>query len=362
MRIGIVNDVPMALEVLRRIVAEMPGHEIAWLARHGAEAILKCTEDRPDLILMDLIMPGIDGAETTRRIMRKCPCAILVVTASVKTNQTLAFEALAAGAIDVVRTPTVITDMDGESGGNNSLWKKISNIDRLIDTATPSSKQKAQTRSIPPDGNDSGKNGLLIGIGASTGGPAAVVDVLKTLPSGFSASVIVVVHVDEKFAPGMAQWLDGLTKLPVHLAREGARPKVGEVLLAATNEHMVLTRKQTLHYTPEPVDYPYRPSVDAFFSSLVQHWRGEAVGVLLTGMGRDGAKGLKIMRDHGWHTIAQDEKSSVIYGMPKAAAKIGAASEILPLDRIGPELIRFLGQFGKRKNASVTRIHGDHHV
>ncbi|MDX8411549.1 MAG: chemotaxis response regulator protein-glutamate methylesterase [Mariprofundaceae bacterium] len=359
MRIGIVNDMPMALELLRRIVTSMPGHEVAWLARHGAEAILKCCEDTPDLILMDLVMPGIDGAETTRRIMRKCPCAILVVTASVKANQALAFEALAAGGMDVVMTPVAATNMDGESDRDDSLQKKITRISRLIGNNTAHAEHKIQTRPMPTQANDSDKNRQLIAIGASTGGPAAVVDVLKTLPANFSAAVVVVVHVDEEFAPGMAVWMDGFARLPVRLACEGERPKAGEVLLASTNEHLVLTRQQTLHYTPEPVDYAYRPSVDAFFSSLALHWRGTATGVLLTGMGRDGAKGLKAMREHGWHTIAQDEKSSAIYGMPKAAAKIGAAREVLPLKLIGPSLIALVGQ---QSHAANSGMNGGNHV
>jgi two-component system response regulator WspF len=356
MRIGIVNDTPMALEALRRIVSEMPDCEVAWLARDGTEAILKCCENTPDLVLMDLIMPGIDGAETTGRIMKECPCAILVVTASVTANQALAFKALTAGAIDVVRTPAV-TDADG----NGHLQRKIYNISRLIRKDAPTSERRAQPRSRATEANDSDENCLLISIGASTGGPAAVVDVLKMLPSSFPAAVILVLHVDKEFAPGMAEWMNGMTNLPVHLVREGERPKAGEVLLAATNEHLVLTHNQTLHYTPEPVDYPYRPSVDTFFSSLVQHWRGEAVGVLLTGMGKDGAKGLKSMREQDWHTISQDEKSSVFYGMPKAAATIGAACEIFPLEKIGPELIRLTEKFKKKKHSKTAHMHGDNH-
>ena len=356
MRIGIVNDVPMTLELLRRMVSGMPGYTVAWLARHGAEAVLKCSEDTPDLILMDLIMPGIDGAETTRRIMRQCPCAILVVTASVKSNQALAFEALTAGAMDVVRTPEAVADMNGESGGNDPLWRKVRNISRIIGKNTTPARHEAHVRSGLPN---SGR--LLIGIGASTGGPGAITTVLSTLPEHFPVAIVIIVHVDEEFAPGMARWMNGIAKMPIRPVREGECPKVGEVLLAATNEHLVLARDQTLHYTPEPVDYPYRPSVNAFFSSLTLHWRGEAVGVLLTGMGADGAEGLKTMRQKGWHTIAQDEETSVIYGMPKAAAKIDAASEILPLERIGPKLIHLLEQPEERGNAAMIGIPGGHH-
>jgi two-component system response regulator WspF len=351
----------MALEVLRRIVSNMPDYEVAWLARDGSEAIKKCSGNTPDLILMDLIMPGINGAETTRRIMKECPCAILVVTASVKSNQALAFEALAAGAIDVVRTPTAISDANGNPENSGSLQRKIYNIKRLICKTVPPSEHNTQIHSTISEENDPDERCLLVSIGASTGGPAAVVNMLRTLPASFPAAVIVVVHVDKEFAPGMAVWMDNLTKLPVRLVRDGEQPKAGEVLLAATNEHLVLTRNQTLHYIPEPVNYPYRPSVDTFFLSLTQYWRGEAIGILLTGMGKDGAIGLKSMREHNWHTIAQDEKSSVIYGMPKAAAAIGAAREILPLEQISPKLIRLTEKFELKRHSKIIRLHGGNH-
>jgi len=342
MKIGIVNDMPMAVEVLRRIVSGMPGHEVAWLAEDGHHAIEKCRENLPDLILMDLIMPGIDGAETTRRIMQETPCAIMVVTASVTDNQSLAFEALSSGAIDVMNTP--VSGMHGSVDQNGPLEKKINNIARLIGKHNNNSTQQLSSN-IEKNGSDT----PLICIGASTGGPAAVVNVLKSLPPSFPAAVIVVVHIDAEFAPGMAEWMNESIALPVSLIHEGDQPKAGHVLLAATNEHLVLSRHKTLHYTPEPIHYHYRPSVDAFMSSLSQHWSGNAVGVLLTGMGSDGAKGLKSMREHGWKTIAQDEASSTIYGMPKAAVKIGAAEKILSLNDIGAELVDIIEKMMSRQ-------------
>lgn len=140
-------------------------------------------------------------------------------------------------------------------------------------------------------------------------------------------------------ASGMAQWLDGYSPLPVRIARQGSVPQAGEVLLAATNDHLHLTSRGVLAYTRRPEETPYRPSVDVFFHSVVDHWKGEAIGVLLTGMGRDGALGLKAMRTKGHYTIAQDEATSAVYGMPKAAAAIGAASAVLPLERIADQLI-----------------------
>ncbi|MBE2972315.1 chemotaxis response regulator protein-glutamate methylesterase, partial [Burkholderia cepacia] len=180
--------------------------------------------------------------------------------------------------------------------------------------------------------------GPLIAIGASAGGPGALASVLGGLPADFNAPIVIVQHVDRAFAEGMAQWLDGQTSLAVRVAREGDRPQPGVALLAATDDHLRITRAGTLEYTREPAATPYRPSVDVFFNSLTEHWPGRVIGVLLTGMGRDGAIGLKALRMKGYHTIAQDEATSAVYGMPKAAATLGAARAILPLGRIAGEL------------------------
>ncbi len=193
-----------------------------------------------------------------------------------------------------------------------------------------------------PSGRPPRTGTRLLAIGASAGGPSAVAQVLAGLPQEIPAAVVVVQHVDARFAPGMADWLGQQCALPVHLAREGDTPTPGSVLLAATGDHLVLRTAHKLGYTPEPAECAYRPSVDVFFLSVTQRWRGEAVGVLLTGMGRDGALGLKAMRDKGHHTIAQDQASSAIYGMPKAAAALAAAVDILPLSAIAPRLIKVL--------------------
>jgi len=150
-------------------------------------------------------------------------------------------------------------------------------------------------------------------------------------------------HVDEVFAAGMAQWLGSESNIPVRLAREGEVLQPATVLLAGTNNHLYLAPEGRLVYRREPADQVYRPSIDVFFESVATYWRGEAVGVLLTGMGRDGARGLKLMRERGFHTIAQDQASSAVYGMPKAAVALGAAAEVLPLDRIPTRLIERLG-------------------
>jgi two-component system, chemotaxis family, response regulator WspF len=184
----------------------------------------------------------------------------------------------------------------------------------------------------------------LVAIGASAGGPSALAVVLKGLPEDFSAAIVIIQHVDVQFAQGMAEWLSQHSALPVRVAAEDDRPVRGTVLIAGTQDHLQMKAADRLGYTRDPLDYVYRPSVDVFFESVNRHWRGGAIGVLLTGMGRDGANGLKVLRDKGHHTIAQDEASSVVYGMPKAAARLAAAVDILPMADIAPRLLEILAK------------------
>jgi chemotaxis response regulator CheB len=169
-----------------------------------------------------------------------------------------------------------------------------------------------------------------------------VAAVLQGLPRDFPGALIVVQHVDKRFVPGMADWFGRQSALPVHVAADGDRVAVGTVLLAGTDDHLTLTHMGRLAYTTEPRRGPYRPSIDLFLHSVSQHWPGNAIGVLLTGMGKDGALGLRAMRDKGYHTIAQDQASSAVYGMPKAAVTLEAAMDVLPIECIAARLIELL--------------------
>ncbi|MBX9410052.1 chemotaxis response regulator protein-glutamate methylesterase [Pseudomonas baetica] len=331
MKIAIVNDMPLAVEALRRALAFEPAHQVVWVAYNGAEAVRLCAENTPDLILMDLIMPVMDGVEATRRIMAESPCAIVIVTVDRQQNVHRVFEAMGHGALDVVDTPALGAGNAQEAAA--PLLRKILNIGWLIGEKTP------RSRSVPAPQRSTASCQRLVAIGSSAGGPAALEVLLKGLPRDFSAAIVLVQHVDQVFAAGMAEWLASASGLDVRLAREGEPPQAGVVLLAGTNHHIRLLKNGTLAYTAEPVNEIYRPSIDVFFESVASYWNGDAVGVLLTGMGRDGAQGLKLMRQQGYLTIAQDQQSSAVYGMPKAAAAIDAAVEIRSLEKIAPRLL-----------------------
>lgn len=336
MRIGIVNDLPMAVEALRRALAFAPQHAIAWTANSGEQAVAACIADCPDLVLMDLIMPGMDGVEATRRIMAESPCAVLVVTASIGANTSRVYEAMGHGALDAVDTPA-IGGVDGRAAAEG-LLRKIDTIGKLIGTPRmrlPTAASAPRTRGA-----------LLLAIGASSGGPAALATLLGGLPADLDAGVVIVQHIDEQFAPGMAVWLSQFSPWPVRIAAEGDLPEPGKVLLASTADHLVLGSAGHLGYSREPVALVHRPSVDVFFDTAGRYWQGDIVAVLLTGMGRDGAAAMKVLRDKGHHTIAQDQASSAVYGMPKAAADLRAAVDILPLDAIAARITEVVRQTG----------------
>ncbi|MEW5756491.1 MAG: chemotaxis response regulator protein-glutamate methylesterase [Pseudomonadota bacterium] len=324
MRIAIVNDLPLAVEALRRLIVEQQAHEVAWIAASGREAVESCRRDPPDLILMDMVMPDLNGAEATRIIMSETPCPILVVTSSVNENASLVFEAMGAGALDAVSTP--VLGLSGQHAGKDDFIQKLRTIERLL-------KADRRKRKFAARGSGPGVQ-VMLAIGASTGGPHAVAEIIRHLPDDLPASVVVVQHIDESFAPGLIAWLGNQTKLKVKMAQEGETARAATVYVAATNNHLTLTDRQCFKYESEPKSLVYRPSVDVFFNSIAANWSGNVIGVLLTGMGRDGAQGLLQLKMAGALTIAQNKETCAVYGMPRAAVEIGAADHVLPLSAI----------------------------
>jgi two-component system response regulator WspF len=330
MRVGIVNDQRLATEALRRIVLSEPIHQVAWTAVDGHDAVRKCHEDLPDVVLMDLVMPVMNGAEATRQIMQLSPCPVLVVTATVSGNYTLVCEALGHGAYDAVCTPLLGDRSPREAGAD--LLAKLHSVDQIRQqlkinrgpAEDPQSRLSpmptARPRSIP-----------LVAIGASTGGPQALEKVISSWPADFPAAVVVVQHIAADFAGPLAQWLQENSELDVRTVVHGESPHAGTVLVAATNDHLVMGNDRRFLYRVEPSGNPYRPSVDVLFESLAENWQAPSVAVVLTGIGRDGAQGLLKLRQRGWHTISQDENTSVVFGMPRAASQLGAAKRILPI-------------------------------
>ncbi|MFM8980492.1 MAG: chemotaxis-specific protein-glutamate methyltransferase CheB [Planctomycetia bacterium] len=354
MRVAIVNDLRLAVEALKQTLAQAPGCEVAWTAVDGAQAVAKCVADRPDLILMDIVMPIMDGVEATRRIMKEAPCPILVVTSTVEGNLERVYNALGAGALDAVQGPSF--KPDGTLDGVQRVVKRIRALQRIAASAssagTPASAASGASGAsavngqptlpvlLPRPGTGRAAQGQapVLALGASTGGPEALRAVLKGFSSSFQPAVVIVLHLDPEFVPGFCEWLGAQVGRRVRPALQGDVPEAGSVLVAAGKDHLALAPDGALLYTPDPVDHPYRPSVDVFFASLARNAARPGAAALLTGMGRDGGQGLLALRKAGWRTFAQDEATSVVYGMPRAARDLGAAHEILPLPALGTAL------------------------
>lgn len=328
MKIGIVNDSQLAQHALRSTLLEEPDVEIIWTADDGLAAVEKCREQLPDMILMDILMPRMGGVEATRRIMTKTPCPILVVTASMEKNVGAVFEAMGAGAVDAVATPPLHS-----TEGRRLLMEKIRSVAAVSDVTMNRRQQ------VPKGGSARrSRAGRVVLIGSSAGGPAALMALLSKLPEQLSAGVVIVQHIDAQFSSDLASWLGAQCALPIRLAEGDDEVISGEVLVAKGGRHLVFKRGGLLQYTDLP-KLSYQPSVDVFYESALKFGPRSLLGVILTGMGRDGALGLKHLREAGHTTIAQDQATSAIYGMPRAAAQMGAAMEILPLNDISHRIV-----------------------
>jgi two-component system, chemotaxis family, response regulator WspF len=331
-RIAIAHHDVSSMKIMRQFIAQEQGYMVVWTTYSAGEVLPKCRHNRPDILLLDLALAGMGGATLICDIMKDAPCAILVLSDAIDRQAGKVFEAMGCGALDVIATPVI--RKNGPAEGGDALFKKLATMAKLLGGlshgAQPSGPQSpSQSGRLPP----------LLAIGSSTGGPKALATILSSFPEGLEAAVVICQHVDLQFARGLAEWLDSQTPLTVEIAEEGARPRSGLVLVAGTNDHLVLTQDLTFHYTADPLDYPYRPSVNAMFESVLKYWPRKDLAILLTGMGRDGAEGLSALRRAGWHTIVQDEKTSIVYGMPAAAVELGGAVEILPLERIAEAIL-----------------------
>jgi len=325
MRIAIVHNNVNTIRLFKFLIEDL-GFDICWTTTTAQDALLKHTTDCPDLLLVQLELADMKGSELIKQIMNTTSSTIIAISDSVTNNPGSVFEAMSAGALDAFSEPTT---RNPESF--TDLKSKILNIKKLHDSANkPKRSVIKQRRPENP----------LIAIGSSTGGPAALLTVLKKLPANSNAIFVIIQHMDNEFSQGMADWLNEQTDIHVQIAKNHTIPEAGQVYMAGTNDHLIINSAGLFQYTDEPKDYPYRPSVNAFFDSAVTNWPNKLIGVLLTGMGRDGANGLLSFYNRGMHTIAQNEESCAVYGMPKAACEVGAVAIELDINDIAEEIIR----------------------
>jgi two-component system chemotaxis response regulator CheB len=333
----LVEDSPTVRTLLCHIIDRDPRLKLAAVCVTAEEALESIEQVAPDVVSMDIRLPAMDGLEATRRIMSDHPTPIVVIADSVHdATLDIAMNALKAGALSVVEKPSgpgaaSYADIADRIATQLYIMSQVSVVRRRVSSprryaAEPGGSQSARVKAT------------LVGLAASTGGPPALAAVLGGLPQTFPAPILVVQHMGGPFMEGFASWLDGQTRLKVKLAENNTIPLAGTVYVAPGDRHLVLGPGGVMRLTSEPPVASQRPAANFLFQSLARVAGPKAVGVLLTGMGEDGARGLLEMREAGAFTIAEDETTAVVYGMPAAAVRLGGASVSLPLDLIAARL------------------------
>ncbi len=361
-RVLVIEDSITIRQRLIEVLSADPEIDVIGDADDGRKAIELCQSLRPDVITLDMMLPVMTGLAATEYIMAYCPTPILIVSASTNRGELFrTYDALAAGAVDVLDKPTGEEVEDGWERRFVSTVKLVSRIKVITHVrgklrSTPPASETASGHAAeeavgPEEDRFAGRS--LVALGASTGGPAAIVEILRALPPSFPLPILLVLHIGEPFGTAFADWLDGTSPLRVAYARDGEelpRPGRGRVLMAPPDRHLVV-KEGRLRLTRDPERHSCRPSVDELFESLAREVAGRCTACLLTGMGKDGAAGLLALRRAGAATIAQDEATSVVFGMPREAILLGAAHRVLALGDIAPALVRAAAGAGPRRSA-----------
>jgi two-component system chemotaxis response regulator CheB len=343
-RVLLAEDSPTARHHLVDMINQSPGLQVVGEARDGEEVLALVEELKPDVVSMDIRMPRMDGLEATRQIMSRHPTPIVVVSALLDADIDLSFEALEAGALAVVEKPPAHHDPSFPDKQR-----------QLVTTLTA----MAGVHVVRRWDNQPGRNGAesvlptlpapnkpeIIAIGASAGGPSALSTLLGTLPANLPVPVVVVQHMLDEFIPGLARWLNDGSPLKVRVASDGMILEPGMVHLSPGAAHLTVARqgdRLVARLITAQGNYRYRPSVDVLFESVATICGTSSIGMLLTGMGDDGAAGLLAMRNAGGRTFAQDKTSCTVFGMPAAAIELGAVEQVLPLNRLSTVILKLL--------------------
>jgi two-component system chemotaxis response regulator CheB len=333
----LVEDSCLAADSLHAVLAADPAIEVVGVAESGEAALAMLGTRAVDVVLMDAHLPGIDGYETTRRIMQTTPVPIIVCTANASCDSVhTMMRAMEAGALAAASKPLGPSTPASEADAVAlvALVKLMSEV-RVVRRRT--SRAVSAPIERPREGRDSAE---IVAIGASTGGPPVLARILSQLPPSYPVPIVIVQHMSEGFTPGFVDWLNSASSFPVRIARQGAVPQPGHAYVAPAGHHLVVGARGTLETIESEPSYGLRPSVGVLFRSVAEQYGARAIGILLTGMGRDGAAELKLLADRGALTIAQSEESCVVFGMPGEAVRLGAARLVLTPDEIGTLLCR----------------------
>ena len=352
-RVLVVDDSPTLRTIITRVLEDDREMKVVGQAKNGKEAVMLCHKLDPDVVTMDIRMPVMDGYQAIQHIMTESPRPIVVLT-STKSDRELgiSFKAVEHGALMVLGKPKsqsgVYIDVDQLSSQVKAMaGVKVVRRRRSVEKKKPGGSQKKS--------DSKSTTGMIeiIAIGASTGGPPALQAILGQLPDTLPVPVAVVQHISAGFVAGLARWLNETIDLQVRVAEDGLLMQPGQVYIAPDDQHLVVGPGRRVWLNDSPVTDGHRPSVTVLFESAARHFGSTAVGVLLTGMGADGARGLKTLRDAGGHAMVQDEATSIIFGMPNEAIKLGAAKEVVALGDIAERLTSLIRNEGLRMKSDA---------
>lgn len=336
-RVVIADDSQMARELLREILSRDPEIRVVGEAKNGQEAVAMVHALRPDVITMDINMPVMDGLSATEELMHTRGLPILVV--SDRSDAQTAYHALEAGALELIPKPST-SEADAEHFTRRvRLLAGVTVITRLRRRSLPSPVILPAVDSR----RDSRAFQRVVAITCSTGGPQALLQLLCPLPVNFPAPILIVQHISDGFINGMAQWLNSLCAMPVTVAIEGERLCAGHIYLSPSVRDLSITSNHHVRLLAREEGAVYRPSGDVMFKSVAAVYGADTIGVILTGMGRDGVNGMRMIYQAGGTTLSQDEASSVIYGMNQEAIKAGVIQHVLPLEQLPARLLRETG-------------------
>jgi two-component system, chemotaxis family, protein-glutamate methylesterase/glutaminase len=336
-KVLVVDDSPTARQMLSHIVSKAADMRVVGEAHDGHQAVSMTEELRPDVILMDSVMPRMNGVQATQEIMHRVPTPIVIISASLESNDSeSAFEAIKAGALTTLRKPVGPHHerYADEANGLLSTLRAMSGV-TVIHHQRP---DKPSGVKVALAGHTNGV-AQIVGIVSSTGGPGALAEILKGLQGQFPLPIVIVQHMAPDFVPSLKLWLSSITSLKVSIANENDTPRAGQIYLAPGNKHLTLNSFGRFTFQLRTDNDVHVPSGDVFLASLSRVFQSRAIGVILTGMGSDGARGLRMMHDAGAFTIAQDAESCVVYGMPKEAVEHAAVTQVVPLSNISEILI-----------------------
>ena len=333
-RLMLVEDSLTIREFLTAIVGQDPEIEIVAFAKNGLESLKLLEKHRPDVVLMDINMPVMDGLEATRRIMESIPTPVVIMSATCDVKEVeLAMDAVSAGALALLEKPLSF------EGASQQINEFIATVKAMSAVKVVKRRHCAPNETEAQFGEAPDRCFEVIGIATSTGGPPALAKILSSLPADFPFPILVVQHIVKGFMPGMVAWLDGLSRLRVTMARHGETINTGCVYLADDGFHLGIDGQKRLLLIDAPPVGGFRPSANILFESLADTYGERALAIILTGMGRDGVAGLQRLRNRRGTIIAQDETSCAVFGMPQAAIEAGLADSVLSLSGIGEYLM-----------------------